>query len=143
MIALFYFLASVLSDKDCRQKVFIPSGETISFEFSHKKSCTLIFETDESNEILLNVGKIEIQESKDCIKANLRLSNSKNLCGKVKDEGLFIFEKPELVLDVSFESQIPTIELTFTALQNHDRIKARKFSDLTKVAFENRLRTHL
>ena len=143
MIALFYFLASVLSDKDCRQKVFIPSGETISFEFSHKKSCTLIFETDESNEILLNVGKIEIQESKDCIKANLRFSNSENLCGKVKDEGLFIFEKPELVIDVSFESQIPTIELTFTALQNHDRIKARKFSDLTKVAFENRLRTHL
>ena len=137
MIVLFYFLASVLSDKVCREKFFIPSGETISFEFSHKKSCTLIFETNESNGILLNVCKIEIQESKDCVKANLRLSNSKTLCGKVKDEGLFIFEKPELVIDVSFESQIPKIELTFTALQNDDRINARGISDLTKLAFKN------
>ena len=143
MIALFYFLTSVFSDKVCREKVFIPPGETISFEFSHKKSCTLIFETNESNEILLNVGKIEIQESIDCIKANLRLSNSKNLCGKVEDEGLFISEKPELVFDVSFESQIPTIELTFTALRNDDRIIARKISDLTKLAFKNCLRTYL
>ena len=62
MIALFYFLASGLSDKVCLEKVFVPSGENISFVFSYHKSCTFVFETNESNEILLNVGEIDIQE---------------------------------------------------------------------------------